>query len=51
LTGEGWWRGIPYGIFPTHPLPDVQSFCCNVSGTFDVLPVPVAVYVGSKEEG
>jgi hypothetical protein len=49
-TGEGWWRIIPHGIFHTGPLPDVQYFHCNVSGTFGVLLVPVAVYLGSKEE-
>jgi hypothetical protein len=24
LTGEGWWRDIPHGIFHTRLLPDVQ---------------------------
>jgi hypothetical protein len=50
-TADGWWHGIPHGIFHTRPLPDVQHFCCIVSGTFGVLPVPVPVYLGRKEEG
>ncbi len=53
MAGGGWGCGIPHGIFHTRPLPNVQFVCCNVPrhhGTLCVLPVSVAVYLGSNEE-